>query len=200
MKDLDLQEIWRGNPDEMTNVPSLEEAAQQKARQSVNLVERIRQTARSEHRIFLILAAVSTVLLLIFGWYYPALAMVVFTILIIWKYRVEMRLFNRIQPENSTLEYLQAVRDLLERFMRNYRIGILILVPLASISGILVGHLLAIGRIDWSILQRPSIWVSLVVSIGLGILFSRLWLNFWVNTLYGRKLKEMQGMIDELML
>lgn len=197
MEEFDLKAIWQQTGSE-EDLPSVARTAQAYRRQSLNLVERIKTTAQKEHRVYLIAAAVGLILLTVFGYYFWTLGLLVFSALIIWKYEIEMRLFNQIKPEDNTLNYLRSVSRLLQRFMRNYRIGILIFVPVVAVGSALYGQWLATGTWDWEIWTRPLIWFFLIGSVLTGILFSNWWLKFWVKTFYGRKLKAMEEMIREL--
>jgi hypothetical protein len=197
-KEFDLREIWQRSEENEAALPGIVPAAEEQAGRSINLVERIRRTARREHYSFLVAAGIGLLLLLGFQQYIWAGALAVFAALMIWKYEVEMRMFRRIKPEQNTLEYLRAIRDLLDKFMENYRKGFLIFMPLVAIGGALLGQYWALGTIDRTFWQQPVMLVYLALGIGLAILFSRLWLKFWVNTLYGKKLKEMKIIIEEL--
>ncbi|PHN04832.1 hypothetical protein [Flavilitoribacter nigricans] len=198
MEKFDLQAIWQQSATEEPELPSFVAAKELVGDRSLNLVERIKRTARREHRTFLIAAAIGCLLLLAFQHFLWAGGLVIFTGLMIWKYEVEMGMINRIKPEHSTLEYLRAVSSLLERFMQNYRYGILIFIPLVAIGGALLGQYRVIGRIDWTFWLRPVMIGYLAAAIAVAILFSRWWLKTWVNTFYGKKLREMRIVIDEL--
>ena len=109
-----------------------------------------------------------------------------------------MHLFNRIRPEENTLDYLKAVSRLLRQFMRNYRIGILIFIPLVVLGSIFFGQWWVSGDLRTDLWQQPAIWLLLVLGIVAGILFSRWWLRFWVHTFYGSKLQEIEEIIRDL--
>lgn len=198
MEEFDLKAIWQTSKETAEALPSVAQSAEAQRDRSFNLIERIKRTARREHRSFLIAAGIGLVALLAWQHYWWALGLAVFAALMIWKYEVEMRLFNQIRAEQNMLEYLRAVSRLLEKFMDNYRKGFLIFIPLVAIGGGLLGQYWAVGAIDWSFWFRPVMLAYLAVSIGIAILFSRLWLKFWVNTFYGKKLQEMKIIIDEL--
>lgn len=198
MEEFDLRAIWQQSQEASESLPSVEAAAAKQHGRSVNLIERIKRTARREHWSFLVAAGIGVVVLVFLQRYGWALGLSGFAALMIWKYEAEMRLFNRIQPESDTLQYLRAVRDLLEQFMRNYRIGFLIFIPLAAIGGALGGQYWATGTISLAFWLQPAMLLYLVISIVAAVIFSRFWLKLWVNTFYGKKLKEMKIIIDEL--
>lgn len=198
MEEFDLKVIWQASKEGEDDLPSVAQSAEDQQRRSINLVERIKRTARREHWSFLVAAGIGILILLVRQNNFWALGLAIFAALMIWKYAVEMRLFNQIKAENNTLEYLRSVSRLLEKFMDNYRKGFLVFMPVVAIGGGLLGQYWAIGTIDWAFWFRPVMLGYLAVCIGVAILFSRLWLKFWVNTFYGKKLQEMKILIEEL--
>jgi hypothetical protein len=198
MEEHELRAIWQQGLNRDEALPSVSETAGQYRRQSLNLVERIKYTARREHRIFLIIATLGVIIFLFTEHPYWAVGLLVFSGLNIWKYEAEMRLFNKIRPEEDTLTYLQNVSDLLRKFMRNYRIGILIVVPILVVGGMFWGQWWVSGSLRPDLWQRLSTWIFLVVGIVAGILFSHWWVQYWVGTFYGRKLEEMEKLIQDL--
>lgn len=82
--------------------------------------------------------------------------------------------------------------------MHIYRIGILHFIPIVALGGGLLGQYWVSGSIDLNFWLQPAIWAYFAVSIVVAILFSRLWLKLWVHTFYGKKLQEMNIIIDEL--
>lgn len=200
MEEFDLRSIWQQEQPGNEEIPSVTETALQYRSQSLNLVERIKGTARREHRTFLIASGLGIIALLLTGHYYWALGLLVFAGLNVWKYEAEMRLFNQIRPEENTLTYLQAVSRVLRRFMHNYRIGILIAVPIMVIGGMLWGQWWVAGTLRPDLWLQPVTWGLLIVGIIAGILFSRWWVKFWVHTFYGQKLQELESLIEDLMV
>lgn len=198
MEEFDLRSIWQQEQRGENELPSVAETARQHHRQSLNLVERIKATAQREHRTFLIASGLGLAALLFTGHYYWALGLIVFAGLNVWKYEAEMRLFNQIRPEENTLTYLQAVSRVLRRFMHNYRIGILIAVPIMVVGGMLWGQWWVSGSLRPELWLQPLTWTLLIVGIVAGILFSRWWVQFWVHTFYGQKLQELENLIVDL--
>jgi hypothetical protein len=82
--------------------------------------------------------------------------------------------------------------------MQYYRIGILIFIPLIALGGALLGQYWATGTTDPAFWLQPVMGFYLAGSIVVAILFSRLWLKFWVQTFYGKKLQEMKIIIEDL--
>ena len=101
MEEFDLKAIWQNSEDHPVALPSVVASAEKRRGDSLNLVERIKKTARQEHRSFLVAASLGSVLLVVFQHFWWALGLMVFAGLMIWKYETEMRLFNRIKPWNT---------------------------------------------------------------------------------------------------
>ena len=81
MDEFDLKAIWQGSEQDEEALPSVTLTAQQHNDQSLNLVEQIKSTARMEHRLFLIIAAIGIIVLVIFQLYYWALGLFFFAAL-----------------------------------------------------------------------------------------------------------------------
>ena len=197
MDNLDIDNIWNAGQAK-TSIPqrSVEETAKKYRGKSIQLVERIRQTAQGEHRIFLTLAALGSIYLVKEQFYYYLLGLIIFTILIIWKYTAEMAMLKKINFQHDTFKYLSAVKGLLNKFMRIYQTGILFLLP-----GITLGAALIVqgqqGKSIMLMLTDMVFWLIFLITAVVAILAAQLFLKLWVHTLYGRKLKEMDEMLAE---
>lgn len=197
MKDINIENIWSAGFEFDVNNENIKLPEPNNKRRSKQLIDRITQTAKNEHVSFLIIAAVAVVGLLFFGYYLETAGLVAFTLLMIWKYEAEMKLFNTVQLGDDTLIYLTGVKNILQKFMKNYRIGIVILMPLVTMAAILISQGIK-GVPLFETISEPIFWVALTFGSLLSILVSRLWVQLWVNTFYGRKLKELDQMIEDL--
>lgn len=197
MDSLNIEDIWKSGHRHESSMKSVEETAKGFNGKSVQLVDKIRNTGRNEHYIFLILMGVVIVYLLWVQNYFTLAGIAIFTSLIIWKYEVEMGMLKKIKIQNDTLKYLTLLKQLLDRYMRNYKIGILIGVPILILGRMIIGQYIL--EKDLSLMLTDKIfWIVFLFSCLLSFCFSRLFLYLWVKTLYGRKFKEMNDMIKDL--
>lgn len=198
MDNLDIDNIWSSGHKKSTTPPtSVEETAKNHRGKSLQLVEKIRKTARGEHRIFLALATLGGIYLMREQFYYYLLGLVIYTVLIIWKYSVEMKMIQKIKFQDNTFSYLSAIRALLNKFMKIYQTGILFLLP----SVVFVSALILESQQGNSIIQMLSdsdFWIMFVVASVLSIFVSKLFVKAWIHTFYGKKLREMEDMISLL--
>ncbi|MDN5200333.1 hypothetical protein QQ008_03150 [Fulvivirgaceae bacterium BMA10] len=197
MDNMDIENIWEAGHQSGRNIETVEATAKKYNKKSLQLVERIYRTGRKEHRIFLIVVGVAMPVLLLTKAFIIASSLLIFTGLIIWKYEVEMGILRKIKFQDNTLNYLISVKRLLNRFMLNYKIGIMVGVPLLMLGGMIIAQNI-LGKAITPMLMDPVFWFIFLFACFLSIGLSRLWLHFWVHTLYGKKFKELQSMIEDL--
>ncbi|MEO1052157.1 MAG: hypothetical protein AAFX87_16110 [Bacteroidota bacterium] len=198
MKSMNIEEIWNdGFLNEPKGLSALEWPVKKLNRKSKQLIERIMQTARNEHRIFLIASAIALPLLFILGYIGSGMAYALFVGLMIWKYEVEMKMMKSIKFQESTVVYLKDVRRLLNKFMRNYRIGASILMPVTIALGIIISDQMK-GHDLLYTLSQTIFWVLLAFGGIASAVVSIAWIKLWVNTFYGKKIKELDQMISDL--
>lgn len=192
-----IEDIWKSTGSMGEEIPGVAETADVYRNRSKNLVDRIVQTALKEHYAFLIVAGLVIFYTLVSGFFYVAGGVAVFTGLIIWKYEAEMRMLKRIHIQSDTRHYLEGVRNLLKWFMKVYRIGFSILMPVSGVLGMAISYHLQ-GRSLFEDVTDTTVLITIVIASAFGIFFSFAWLKIWVHTLYGRKMKELDRIIDEL--
>ncbi|MGB3183910.1 MAG: hypothetical protein WBB45_21130 [Cyclobacteriaceae bacterium] len=193
----DIETIWKSAGTAEEKIPGVAETAVAYRNRSKNLVDRIIRTAMKEHYTFLVVAALVIIFALVSGYYYVAGGVALFAGLMVWKYRAEMRIVNRIQVQEDTRSYLENVRDLMRWFMKVYRIGFSILMPVSGVLGMAISYHLQ-GKSLFEELTGSTVLLVVVIASALGILFSFIWLRVWVHTLYGRKMQEMDRLIEGL--
>lgn len=197
MENINIEDIWSNGYKTEPEIESMDWPVKNPKRKSKQLVDRIKQTARREQVAFLVVVGIAIPVLLILGYYKVLLGVVLFTVLITWKYLIEIKLVDGVQLQEDTLAYLKGVRDLIKKFMSIYKNGILILTPLAMMSALLISNSLrGVGVIET--MSEAIFWGVVTFSSVLSIVLSRLWLKLWVNTFYGKKLKELDQMIVDL--
>lgn len=193
----DIETIWKSAGVADEKLPGVAETAEAYRNQSKNLVDRIVRTAMKEHYTFLGVAALVVIFALVSGYFYVAGGVALFAGLMIWKYWAEMRMVNRIQVQSDTKYYLESVRNLLQWFMKVYRIGFSILMPVSAVLGMAISYQVQ-GKSLFEDLSGSTVLLVVVIASALGILFSFIWLKVWVHTLYGRKMQEMDRLIEGL--
>lgn len=192
-----MEALWQAHKSGPSPAESVYRSAAQYAGKSRNLIERIRKTAVGEHRLFLIVIGITLPVLILFGLFAWAIGLTCFTAVMIWKFRTEIGMLDRIVFQADTLAYLRAVRDLIYQFMRIYRIGIMFLTPLWVIGGTLISFHLR-GMEILPLLTTGLFWGIVGLSIVLTVGALRLWLYLWTQSLYGKKLTELDQLIDDL--
>ena len=197
MKNINIEDIWSEGLKTEPIIESIEWPVKNPNRKSRQLVDRIRQTGKREHVIFLVLVAVSIPILLVTGHFKVLAGILLFALAMIWKYNVEMGMLNSIQLQDDTLVYLKGVQQLIKKFMTIYKNVILFLTPVAMMLAIIIfNSTKGVGLIET--ISESAFWIVVTFSSILSIILSRLWLKLWVYTFYGKKLKELDQMIIDL--
>ena len=203
MEDEDLKALWRSDSSTKdTNKPDLDLVFKSKSK---GILEKLQKTAKTEHYVNIVVSVLLVGYLFIAQmWYYALGLSVLMTAIVIYYKRLYDKVLNISYTEN-VLEYLVDIYNTMKDFKKRYFIGLLIIFPIAYILGFELGYDLGnsveSGKEIPEDIDKPDSIYKTLAFIGINaatLLISAVFINYLFYFLYGRRIKQVKAMINNL--
>ncbi|MBK6266424.1 hypothetical protein JKA74_15370 [Marivirga sp. S37H4] len=190
----ELKDLWRLNTSEVeVSDKKIDEIISYK---STNIISRIIKTMKVEHYMNIIAFPIFFISLIYFSMLVEAILTVVVFVPFLWYYQTLLNKLNKAKIQLSVHDYLLACYENLQVFVAHYKIASVFLVAIAFF---VTTRATWSESIDHKILNSEGeINISYLLSIAIGLAFSIGSMLMIIHLLYGRKMKILKSMIEEL--
>lgn len=194
-KDDKLKNLWKQNKSSVeVSENQVDDILKLK---SNSVIARIIKTIRTEHILNIVSFPIIFSLLLYFNMYLEIILMVIIYLPFLIYYHFLLRRLKKAKIELNVHDYLLACYSNFKSFINHYRIAGVILGLVGYFIGFMITrhdktHPFALLAEDGSL----EIWLIIVLFFGAVLSFGFIW---WIiHLLYGKKLKKLKLMIEEL--
>ena len=164
---------------------------------STNIIDKISKTIKMEHWINIVSYPIITTACIYYDGYLEALFVSLIFIPFLFYYHNLLNKLKKVDIQSNVIEYLKSCQSIFQKFVSHYkRIGVLLTIISFFVGLNLTGGFLEmLHEIKMKDIRDQVLTISFLL---MGILFSIALVLIIVRLLYGKKLKALNTMIEEL--
>ena len=190
MSKLDIEDIWRSQPEEQTTLAD-EELEQIMKSKSLGIHEKFKRSAKTEHTLNMVVGSVLVIVLFVReSWVLGVLSSAFFLGLVLYYYQLYRQIWE-LKPTSDVRDYLIELYHTMKVFMRRYYIGMIIIFPVSVYLGLQLGTQ---DEVDYEKFKDPQTLLLLLgLACGTGALV------YWIfQKMYGNAYKRLKEMVKNL--